>query len=58
MLFSSFDFCVQLVWIIIHKVCDVVCSCEKKKTMFATDFFIPKWCQYCYIFEYEKSQNF
>jgi hypothetical protein len=39
LLFSGFDFCVQLVWIIVYKICNIVCSYEKKKTMFAIEFF-------------------
>jgi len=51
-LLFGFDFCVQLVqWIAVCKVRDVVCSYEREKMMFASQFFIPR-CQYCCIFEY------
>ncbi len=57
-LFFGFDFCVQLVWIIVRTVCDVVSNYEREKMMFASQFFIPRWCQYWCIFEYGQSKNF
>jgi hypothetical protein len=39
MSFFGFDFCVQLVWIVFHKVCDIVYSYEREKTMFDSQFF-------------------
>jgi hypothetical protein len=35
-LFSGFDFCVYLVWIVVYRICDVVYGYEREKMMFAS----------------------
>jgi hypothetical protein len=34
-LFANIGFCLQLVWIIVHTLCDDVCNFEREKTMVA-----------------------
>jgi hypothetical protein len=34
-MFDSIDFYLQLVWTIVHRLCDDVCNFEREKTMLA-----------------------
>jgi hypothetical protein len=34
--FSNIDFCLQLVWTIVRRVCNIVYNFEREKTMLAT----------------------
>jgi hypothetical protein len=49
-LFSNIDFCLQLVWTIVHKLQDDFCSSEREKMKLASLVFISRWCWYCCIF--------
>jgi len=55
-LFSSINFCLQLIWIVVHRLDDIVYKFEKEKKMLTIQFFILKWC-WCCIFEHGQSQN-
>jgi hypothetical protein len=37
-LFFNIDFCLQLLWIVVHKLCNIACNFEREKTMLATNF--------------------
>jgi hypothetical protein len=54
-LFFNIDFCLELVWTIVHRQCNIVCNFEREKTMLVIQFFISKWCQYCCIFDHGQS---
>jgi hypothetical protein len=57
-LFFGFDFCVQLVWIIVRRLCDVVYSYEREKMMFSIQFLFQHGANIVvYIFEYGQPQK-
>jgi hypothetical protein len=40
--FSNINFCLRVIWIIVHRLCNVVYNFEKEKKMLATQIFIPR----------------